>query len=76
MPRTTIYIWRVQIDWHDMPGFLDMLRYDNANVVGWTHVRGGENGVRDDKFIVTLTSSRYTPERWKSFGIKPEFAVS
>jgi len=52
----------------DMAGFLDMLRYDAAVVEDWTvtdraSARGGA------VYTVTLTSSRFTPDRWSSFGI-------
>ena len=45
----------------DMPGFLDMLRYDAATVETWDRTQDG--------FEVTLRSERVTPARWGSFGL-------
>ena len=53
---------------NDMAGFLDMLRYEGAVVADWSvsdraSARGGA------VYTVTLTSSRFTPDRWSSFDI-------
>lgn len=57
----------------DMPGFLDMLRYDRATVVDWAR----EAGSNDPRFGVTLAAERYpTVRRWISFGIYPKDAAT
>lgn len=62
------WVWQVNIrvredrGWGDLPGFLDMLRYDAAVVRTWGH--------EGDVFEVILRSDRApTVERWSSFGI-------
>ena len=50
----------------DLPGFLDMLRYDNPRVEGWEQT---EDGLR----ITLLFLDRPpTIERWQSFGLYPQ----
>lgn len=58
----------------DLPGLLDMLRYDRATVVDWDRLTSGEG--RDERFSVPLQSSpdrtpgfEFTPDRWASFGL-------
>lgn len=48
----------------DVPGFLDMLRYDGARVLDWQR--------SDRGFLVTLASERITFDRWNSFGLYPK----
>jgi hypothetical protein len=54
----------------DLPGFLDMLRYDSCTVVSWDH-----DHLRDT-YAVTLRGDnarlpeyQFTDARWQSFGI-------
>ena len=49
----------------DMAGFLDMLRYEGSTVRGWD--RQGENFSVD----LQVEANRYTPDRWRSFGLVP-----
>lgn len=49
----------------DLPGLLDMMRYDGARVTSW-------EGPIADRFVVTLSSPRVTPDRWASFGLRIE----
>ena len=55
----------------DLPGFLDMLRYEGAQVVGWDRYTSpaGRSG-----FTVTLSAdaNQYQPDRWASFLIYPK----
>lgn len=49
----------------DLPGFLDMLRYDGCTVATW--------GSGDGRYVVTLESPRrFTVDRWASFGLRLE----
>jgi hypothetical protein len=53
----------------DIPALFDMLRYDAATVVSWDR----DKDPRDrDGWTLTLRSNVFTPERWRSFGIRPE----
>jgi hypothetical protein len=62
--KTKTYRFTVHINpARDMPGFLDMLRYDGATVADW-------NGFPIDRFRVVLTGPRCTPDRWESFGLR------
>ena len=58
----------------DLPGFLDMLRYDGATVASWSTVERG--GRRGNVYEVTLQSApgrtpgfEFTVDRWHSFGL-------
>lgn len=58
----------------DLPGFLDMLRYDQCTVLDWDQTSRGEG--RDSRFEVTLrsmpgrtTGYEFTSQRWESFGL-------
>jgi hypothetical protein len=69
MPAThtpRVYVYRVtfRVTEMDLAGFLDMMRYDGATVRDWT---------RADRysFTATLTGPRFTPDRWRSFGMYP-----
>jgi hypothetical protein len=53
----------------DIPALFDMLRYDAATVVTWSRAKDARDR---DGWEMTLRSDRYTPERWHSFGIRPE----
>ncbi len=55
----------VTIGERDIPGFLDMLRYDGATVAGWFRGDPGWYGVE----IRSRAGSHLTPDRWASFGI-------
>jgi hypothetical protein len=52
----------------DMPGFLDMLRYEGGRVVEWTRIED------NDSYLVTIEveALRHVPDRWRSFGIYPQ----
>ncbi len=69
-PRTTRFLVTIRTAQHggdgDLPGFLDMLRYEGGQVVGW-------NRVGSDSFEVSIVveALRHVPDRWKSFGIYP-----
>lgn len=60
----------------DIPGLLDMLRYDGARVLSWDHAgephTPGHFDIGPARYLITLESERFTPERWASFGISPE----
>lgn len=60
----------------DLPGLLDMLRYDGARVLAWEHasyeVAPGRFDIGPARYVITLESERFTPERWASFGIATE----
>lgn len=64
------YLYEVTINpTLDMPGFLDMLRYDAARVVNWDTTNQGT------RRIYTITYTTDTPsrvERWQSFGLYPQ----
>jgi hypothetical protein len=58
----------VTIGERDIPGFLDMLRYDGCTVVDWARV--------GDNYRITLRGNptrldiyAFTVERWASFGL-------
>ena len=64
----------VAISEHDLPSFLDMLRYDRCTVVSWE--RSGSNMLGGRGFSVTLQSApgrttgfEFTYDRWASFGL-------
>lgn len=65
----------------DLPGLLDMLRYDRAVVEDWDLARSGEQqevtGATSGASSVTLTLSgdRCTTDRWRSFGLVPVSAT-
>ena len=72
MSKTEYYVAKVVITVRepggDMPGFLDMLRYDGAVVVAWSRteavLRGGSS------FTVTIRREHpFTIDRWRSFGL-------
>ena len=50
----------------DLPGFLDMLRYEGGQVISWDRTDSG--------FTVSIRveGPRFVPDRWKSFGIWPQ----
>ena len=54
-----------------MAGFLDMMRYDTATVIEWAVSERGERR-GEETYLVTLSSTRFTPDRWASFGIFPK----
>jgi hypothetical protein len=62
--KTTIF--RVHFDIRDLPGVLDMLRYEAGTVVDWSADR--------DSFTVTIITDtvRHQPGRWASFGLFPK----
>lgn len=51
----------------DLPGLLDMLRYDQPVVVTWDRVESGPTGF--NRFRVTLRGKSPTVDRWSSFGL-------
>jgi len=61
----------------DLPGLLDMLRYDQCSVERWTHETGAP-AHGGDRFTVELRSApgrtpgfEFTYDRWRSFGLYP-----
>ena len=51
----------------DLPGFLDMLRYEGGRVTGWDRLD-------DTRYRVTIEVApaySHQPGRWASFGIVP-----
>ena len=63
---------KVTFSERDLPGFLDMMRYDQCNVVSWNRVDFNERR----SFEVTLRSAlgrtpgfEFTRDRWASFGL-------
>lgn len=70
MARTRFATYKVNINTDrrgdgDLPGFLDMLRYEGAQVTGWDRTETG--------FTVGLRveALRFVPDRWASFGLRP-----
>lgn len=69
MPPTIDYRYRVTFHERDLPGVLDMLRYDAARVLDWS--REDHQG----RFAVLLSSERApTVDRWASFALYPVHA--
>ena len=71
MPKT-IYEGNVEFTVRELGGDLgavfDMLRYDGAQVLGWTK---GEATSRGSKWSLRLRSERqFTQDRWTSFGLR------
>jgi len=70
----TTYRYRVQVHVQapsrgggDMPGLLDMLRFDRPIVEDWA--RADE----DDGYLLTLSTAKpLTIDRWASFGLYPK----
>jgi hypothetical protein len=48
----------------------DMLRYDDGELVNWKPVEGP--GRANLRFEAEVHSNSFTPERWRSFLLKPE----
>lgn len=66
---------KVTFSERDLPGFLDMLRYDQCTVVTWDRTEAVSER-RGDTFEVTLqsmpgrtTGYEFTGDRWASFGL-------
>lgn len=55
----------------DVASFLDMLRYERAVVIDWTHLTALTTHESTSVFEVTLRSKHPVPERWHSFMITP-----
>lgn len=53
----------------DLPGFLDMLRYDRAIIRNWNRV---DDGTRMVYTIEFSTDRDITIDRWASFGLYPK----
>lgn len=49
----------------DMGGFFDMLRYEGSTVRNWNREAGAYS------VELQVEAHRYTPDRWRSFGIVP-----
>ena len=47
-----------------LTGFLDMLRHDGARVLHWEQ--------DTTRFVVTLETDTYNPDRWASMGLAPK----
>ena len=75
MARSTNPVrYRVEFSVRDLPGVLDMLRYDAANVIGWDRLTPGPGG---DRYALSLSADRYpTVGRWVSFGIYPKDLIT
>jgi hypothetical protein len=58
----------------DLPGVLDMLRYDQAVVLDWRHSPAKPGRWSDDRWTITLSAPRCTADRWQSFGLYPAHA--
>jgi hypothetical protein len=54
----------------DMAALFDMLRYEGGQVIDWTNVGQGVRGTVW-RLTIRVEASRYTPDRWLSFGITP-----
>jgi hypothetical protein len=65
--------YRVTFTVRDLPGLLDMLRYDQAQVVDWDHFvpSPAEKRWTVETFTATLTGKAPTVDRWRSFGLVP-----
>ena len=68
MPAPTLTRFKVTIvaSGHggDLPGFLDMLRYESGRVVSWDHLADGRFTVE-----IEVETRYFQPDRWASFGI-------
>lgn len=54
----------------DWPGFLDMLRYDQARVIDWSHQSGVEGRPPTYTAMLEVDAPRVpTTDRWASFGL-------
>lgn len=72
MPRPDpIELYTVTIAPDDLPGFLDMLRYDFATVESFVTLPAADTGAgrRGVRYAVTLRARRAERARWASFGI-------
>jgi hypothetical protein len=79
MPRVKTFTFEVIFSERDLPGFLDMLRYDSARVISWDRQPMGLGSLSRgtvDGYKVRLNSERYTPERWSSFSIHNELVMT
>jgi hypothetical protein len=54
-----------------MAGFLDMMRYERAQVETWDEVARPASRALGATYMVQLVSSGFTPDRWRSFGFVP-----
>lgn len=77
MPKDLHYRYRVEIyvgehaTHGDMPGFLDMLRYEGSRVTRWDRV-DRKDGISGESYNVQLENTRPpVVERWRSFGVYP-----
>lgn len=72
MPKTMTTRYQVAFnDPSDLPGLLDMLRYDGARVIAWDRLEG-PGGPRGARYTVTLEAERCEEARWRSMGLRPE----
>lgn len=63
--KVTIRVESMKIGGGDIPGFIDMLRYDGARVLSWDHDADG-------KLTVHLEAERHPEvDRWASFMLRP-----
>lgn len=75
--RSVTFKVRVHVGKHgglgDIPGLLDMLRYEGGQVVDWSYPTPEDTAVtvtiRVDDFY------RHQPARWQSFSIRPMYDV-
>ena len=61
----------------DLPGFLDMLRYEGATVLSWDHSQPGVSSTLGpssrETYTVTLSGPRQPVyDRWRSFSLYPK----
>jgi hypothetical protein len=55
----------------DLPALLDMLRYEGGVVEDWSRARDSRD--RSGYSVrIRVPAVRFTPDRWRSFGISPE----
>lgn len=68
-PRTVRFRVEIRTAAHsdgDLPGFLDMLRYEGGQVVAWDRTERGF------KVTIEVEANRFVPDRWASFMLFPE----
>lgn len=73
--RFTVNIEEGHYSGGDMPGFLDMLRYEGGQVIAWERTdRVDGKGMSHLGYRVTIEveATRFQPDRWASFMLFPK----